>query len=262
MSEARPSPWPAAEAPEADGLHDAPIIWRSDMPRAVFSGIMAVILAGLALGLGFSAAVTPFAAMSVIARIATFVVLFALFLLCAGLAQYVWRNARGFWKGWVAADAEGIAYHLPRDRSLVHRPPAAEGRYAWATVDRLETRLEGYRSQLMAMVQRTYWLVPREGTKLLLFEDRALDTPYAIRRGEDAFAKLAQIGAVPMVEAAMVEGRGGLLGAWFTAPPADDAPALGPDGERSLWRRAGMTGRLAGLALLVVLVAMALSKLL
>tara|TARA_A100001391_G_scaffold7621_3_gene4843 strand:- start:40423 stop:41172 length:750 start_codon:yes stop_codon:yes gene_type:complete len=247
---------------EADRPQDETIVWRSDMPRAVFSGGFSIVLALMALGLLLCVLVTPFTEMSVTARIVTFAVLFALFLLCAGLARAVWRNARGFWKGWVAADATGIAYHLPRDRSLIHRPPAAEGHYAWAAVERLETRLEGYRSQLMAMVQRTYWLIPREGKKLLLFEDRALDTPYAIRRGEEAFAKLAQIGAVPMVEVAMVEGRGGLLGAWFTAPPAEDAPALGMEGENTIWRRAGMTGRMAAIAALVVLAAMALSKLL
>lgn len=246
----------------------ADIVWRSGSGRAVFS-----VAVGVFMGL-FAAAMLAVAAMLAFpagptmndippgARWIFAAVLLVLGVYCGALALYVLRNARGFWRGWMTADREGVAFHLPRDRSLIHRPAAVDGAYAWSAIERFEARLEAYRSQLMAMVQRTYWLVPRAGERLLLFEDRALSTPYAICRGEKAFEQLAAIGAVPVVEAEMVEGRGGLFGAWFTAPPGKDAPALDETGRQRIWRRTVATGKIAGVAATIVLAAMVLSKLL
>jgi hypothetical protein len=189
-------------------------------------------------------------------------VLLVIGLYCAALARLVWRNSRGFWRGWMTADDEGLAFHLPRDRSLIHRPPVADGHYAWTAIDRLESRLEAYRSQFMAQVQRTFWLIPQAGERLLLFEDRALATPYAILRGEAAFEKLAAMGKVPIVEAEMVEGRGGLMGAWFTAPPGKNVAALDETRQEKMWRRTIATGKIAGYSATIVLAAMVLSRLL
>ncbi len=246
----------------------ANIVWRSGSGRAVFS-------IGVALSMGlFAAAVLAVAWFLIVpvgatmedipvgARWTFAIVLLVIGIYCGALARLVWRNARGFWKGWMTADGEGIAFHLPRDRSLMHRPPAADGQYRWSAIERLESRLEAYRSQLMAQVQRTYWLIPQAGERLLLFEDRALATPYAILRGEKAFEKLAALGKVPVVEAEMVEGRGGLMGAWFTTAPGKNAVALDETGREKIWRRTIATGKLAGLSATIVLVAMVLSNLL
>jgi hypothetical protein len=246
----------------------ANIVWRSGSGRAVFSIAVAVFLAVFAavlLAVAGMLVAPPNAEMAGIHAGGRW--LFAIFLLvmgiyCAALARLIWRNARGFWKGWMTADGEGVAFHLPRDRSLMHRPPAADGQYRWSAIERLESRLEAYRSQLMAQVQRTYWLVPQAGERLLLFEDRALGTPYAIQRGEAAFQRLAAIGAVPVVETEMVEGKGGLLGAWFTAPPGKNAPGLDETGKERIWRRTVATGKVAGVAATIVLAAMAISRLL
>jgi hypothetical protein len=246
----------------------ANIVWRSGSGRAVFSIVTALFLALFAaalLAVAWFLLVPVGATMNDIpvgARWTFAIVLLVIGVYCAALARLVWRNARGFWKGWMTADAEGIAFHLPRDRSLMHRPLAADGHYAWSAIERLESRLEAYRSQLMAQVQRTYWLVPQAGERLLLFEDRALATPYAILRGEKAFEKLAAMDRVPVVEAEMVEGRGGLLGAWFTTAPGKTAPAMDESAARAVWQRAVSTGKIAGVAATIVLTAMIISRLL
>lgn len=246
----------------------ANIVWRSGSGRAVFSIVVAVFMALFAaamLAVAWMLAVPPNSEMAEIhagGRWIFAIVLLVLALYCAALGRLIWRNARGFWKGWMTADDAGVAFHLPRDRSLIHRPPALDGQYQWGAIERLESRLEGYKSQLMAMVQRTYWLVPRMGERLLLFEDRALATPYAILRGEKAFEKLAALGKVPVVEAEMVEGRGGLMGAWFTTAPGKNAVALDETGREKIWRRTIATGKLAGLSATIVLAAMVLSNLL
>jgi len=242
--------------------HPDAIVWRSDTRRAVLSAILAGLLAIVALAAAVGVIGAVFAVMDMLSRIVTAFVLAAIAFACAALAQYVWRNARGFWQGWVAADEHGIAFSLPRDRSLVHRPAAIDGRLAWDAIARLETRLEAYRSQLMAMIQQTYWLVPNAGGRILLFEDRALNTPYAIRRGQAAFGKIAALGKVEIVEEQMVSGGGGLLGAWFTMAPTQAAANLNEQQKRTVWQRAGMTGRLGGMAVFVVLAAIVMQQLL
>ena len=232
------------------------IIWQTSRGRAIGSGVLAVLLVVMTVSILFAVAGSIGAELDPAARAAVLGVLLVLAFCCAALAQLVWRNARGFWNGWLAVDKDGISFSLPRDRSLVHRPKAEQGQLAWNEITRFEYRMEGYRTWLMAMVQQTYWVVPKTGEWLLLFEDRGLNTNILISGGDAAFKRLAKLAPVPVVEGAMVEGKGGLLGAWFTqAAPVHGVP-MEESSAGNLWDRAGFTGRIAAIATAFVILAM------
>lgn len=144
------------------------------------------------------------------------------------MAWYVGRAAIGSARFSIAISDRGIDLQLPPMRSLMHRPPHFEGHIAWSALADMTTRLEAYRWQGMAAVQRTWWLRGKDGSTILLFSELATGAEQGL--AELAMTPLAQEisarGGLGISELPMVEGKSGLLNAWFTRPPAMDAAPI------------------------------------
>ena len=104
----------------------------------------------------------------------------------------------------------------------------------------------------MANIQRAYALRQKTGEWLFLFEDRALATSIETSFFADLAAELSVRAGVPLRDLGMVEGRGGFLVIWGTHAQDWAAPSLPPERQEQLWRRAALTGQLAGAAFLII----------
>lgn len=164
------------------------------------------------------------------------------------LTRYVWRDFRGRWGLRVELDADAVKLDLPSGRSLIHRPPTQHLTIPYADIEAIDTRLEGYRSQGMAIMQRSYVLHRKNGQLIFLFEERALATAFAVPMFSDIVAALVAKAGVKLRDLGMVEGRGGLLSAWGTHAPDWAAPSLSLAQQQQLWRRAAATGAAAVVA--------------
>lgn len=172
--------------------------------------------------------------------------------------QYVLRDARGK-QGWrISIGTDTVDLDLPGGRSLIHRPKPVHGRVRFGEMDRVETRLEAYRSFGLANMQRVYALKLKTGEVIILGEDRALGTSMASAFFETVAAHIVERGGIPLHDLGMAEGKGGILAVLFTSPPQWDAPSLPTKSQDALWRRATFTGRLALMVSILVLIANAL----
>lgn len=226
--------------------------WRQPRGRAVGSAILAFFL--LLLGVGASVGVLGalFSELDRLSLGVTFLVLASLAWLLFACAYLCWRQARGQWNGRIVCNAAGIEIDLPQDRSLVHRPVSVHRKVGWSGVAAIERRDEAFAAQVFAMFQRTYWLALRNGERILLFEDRAIDTPYATPTMGILAADIAAAGNIPLEELEPVEGKGGLLGAWKTRPPAPNGAEISASRLRALHRRVQWTNRAVTLTLVAV----------
>jgi hypothetical protein len=135
-----------------------------------------------------------------------------------------------------------VALRLPANRSLIHRPSAFDGVIAYSDIAAIETRLEAYRSAGLAAMQRAYALRQRDGTLIILGEDRALGTGLAQYGADQIAAKLAARAGIAFTDLGMVEGRGGVLMVGGAAPDVWSAASLGQSQQKRLWRRVALTG--------------------
>jgi hypothetical protein len=142
---------------------------------------------------------------------------------------------------------------LPSGRSLIHRPPALRASIPYADIAALETRLEGYRSFGLAMLQRVYALRRKSGELLLLFEDRAIGSAMAAPYCEAIVEAIVARTHTPPRDLGMVEGKGGVLGVWGTQTVDWRTPSLDEARQSRLWRAARVTGYIAVLGALAVL---------
>jgi hypothetical protein len=170
------------------------------------------------------------------------------------LARYVGRDLRGKWGLRAELTADRVLLQLPAGRSLIHRLPAASLSIPYADIAAIETRLEGYRSLGMAMLQRAYALRRRSGELIFLGEDRAVGSALAAPHCAGIVAAIAERIHVAPFDLGMVEGRGGALGVWGARTVDWDAPSLDEARQRRLWRAASITGYVAVVGALVVLV--------
>jgi len=184
--------------------------------------------------------------------------------LCAlgmlALAAYVRRDRRGKAGGAILLDEDGLTLDLPRDRSLAHHAPAFHGTIRRDALASVAHRLEGYGAQGLAMVQRSYWLVLRSGPPLLLFEDRGIGSAQATDPMMPLAEEIARRCGLPLIERPMARGCGGILGAWFAQGPALDAPAMTDRAQRWIWRRVWITGSLASLTMLALILGMMIGR--
>lgn len=174
--------------------------------------------------------------------------------LLGALTAYVWRDLKGKWSLRVVLGDAAVTLDLPAGRSLIHRPPAQHLTIRYDDIAAVETRLEAYSSFSMAMMQRPYALRRKDRDLIFLFEERALATGMATSMFAEAAAALAGRAGVPVQDLGMVEGRGGALGVWGTHAVDWAAPSLSGERQAQLWRRAAITGSIAGGALLIALV--------
>jgi hypothetical protein len=233
-----------ADHPDRPGVR----IWRRPRGAAILSTAMALLCLGGAVA--FVAVIPLVEPPQDRPAIALTVGILALFLLA--LAAYLRRDAIGKRGGTIILTATGIELDMPAHRSLAHRPPAFHGSFFWTGIASFDHRLEAYGAQGLGMVQRSYWLVPRTGAPLLLFEDRGIASSVATPSMMPLFREMARAGGMKVVERGMARGRGGLLGAWFARGPALDAPTMPAQAQTRLWFRVWLTGALGGLALLAM----------
>jgi hypothetical protein len=165
--------------------------------------------------------------------------------LMAALTDYVGRDLRGKWGLRVALEPNALLLELPAGRSLIYRPPAQHLTIPYDQIEAIETRLEGYGSLGMEIVQRAYALRRKGGDLIFLFEDRALATGFESHMFSKLAADIAARAHVPVRDLGMIEGRGGALTVWGTHAPDWAAPPLPLALQLRIWRRAALTGKLA-----------------
>ncbi len=223
-------------------------VWRPSGRRAVGSGLVAIVLGLLTL---FQLVVCVwFAGMPGGLPESLFLLIFPG--LMAALTAYVWRDMRGKLGGLIVLDGSSLTLHLTGGRSLIHNPPPCHETIPFGVIEAVETRLEAYGAQTMGMMQRTYRLRRRSGPPIFLFEERALGTRLADHSLQVVAAEIAQRAGAPLNDLGMVQGRGGILGAWFTSAPDWSAAALPAPRQVALWHRVYLTGVLVTLTFAVI----------
>lgn len=234
------------------------LIWKPSNARAIGAGITAAMLGLIALGGAVANVGALFAPFGTAQRFGVVLLLALLTIFFAALARVCWRQARGQFGFRIELEPAAIVLALPPGRSLVHRPEAVTRRVAASEVVRVLTREEAFAAQWLAMLQQTFWLELAGGERILLFEDRARGTRYATPGLMPIAEAIARHFDVPIETLPAVEGRGGVLGAWFANGPARDAPPLEPARRAALARRIAMTGIAVAIALGAVVLSMAL----
>lgn len=235
-----------------DPEHPGRRVWRRSRAGAAGSGIVMLLCIVGAVMMAYAAVTLVSPAGAIPLGLCAFFML--------ALAAYVRRDRRGKAGGAILLDEDGITLDLPRDRSLAHHAPAFHGTIRRDAVASVAHRLEGYGAQGLAMVQRSYWLVLRSGPPLLLFEDRGIGSAQATDPMMPLAEEIAQRCGLPLVERPMARGRGGILGAWFARGPALDAPPMTERAQRWIWRRVWITGSLASLAMLALILGMMIGR--
>jgi hypothetical protein len=214
--------------------------WRQSPWRAIGSGItlglclllIAAILAASGRALGVPGALDdPVRAAAVTAGVVLFVVVMG------AIARLTFRDMRGQFGASITLTETAIMLRLPRGRSLTHDPPRGEATIPLHEVLCLETRREIYSSQGMASMNRVYRLRRHTGEPIFLFEQRGIGSNVESSSMQSVADELAHRAGVHVRELGTFEGRGGLLGAWMTAPPGwTAAPVSGQRRESLRWR--------------------------
>ncbi len=214
--------------------------------------VLLVFLTLLVLGLGIGLFMTGYPLAG-----AFFVLLAAFFVV---LLRQVLRNTRGLGSWRVTLAGENLQLNLPAARSLTRPLASIDRLLSLSEIAAIETRLESYRSLGMANMNRSYALRLKDGSAIILGEDRAQNTSMAHHHVADTAQALVDRG-ITMQDLGMSEGSGGLLGVAFARPADWDAPALEPAHAEMLTRRARRTGMVASIAAIIVLLALALQNL-
>ena len=166
------------------------------------------------------------------------------------LADYVWRDCQARRKWRVEIEPGELQLDLPAGRSLMETGRRVKCLLEVSDIAAVETRLEAFRSFGMANMQRNYGLRLRSGDLIVLGEDRALASGL-MDEAMGGFVETIRLKTgLPLRDLGMVEGKGGFLGVLFTSVPRWDAPSLQAARQAALWRRAAITGWMAGAILL------------
>lgn len=213
-------------------------------------GFIATVLIGtLALGFSIVTAVLMFNGNFSIG----FVIL-ALSVWMLILSKYVWRDCQAKRNWSIEIEPGEILLDLPAGRSLMATFQRERRLLEVSEVMAIETRLEAYRSFGLANMQRSYGLRLKSGKLIVLGEDRALATRLADETVGQMVDVLVLKTGLPLQDTGMIEGKGGILGVLFTSVPRWDSPSLPAARQRALWQRAGITGGLAGIVVIAVLI--------
>jgi hypothetical protein len=170
------------------------------------------------------------------------------------LAHYVWRDCRAKRDWLIEIEPGEIFLDLPKGRSLMENSPRVKSLLEVSDVLAIETRLEAYRSFGFANMQRSYGIRLKSGKFIVLGEDRALATGLADETVGQLVDQVALRTGLPLRDIGMIEGNGGLLGVLFTSVPPWDTVSLPADRQIALWQRAGLTGGVLCIVVLVVLI--------
>jgi hypothetical protein len=239
----------------ADPATSARRVWRRSSGPALASGVTAILIGILALGLfGVSALVFRMPGGQQVTGFMLVLVAFT-----GALAAHVWRDMRGKRGGSIILDRHTLTLQLSRGRSLIHDPPACRETIDLADIKAVETRLECYGAQGLGMVQRAYRLVRRDGASIFLFEERALASALQDPSLRPVAQAIAEAAGVPLNDLGMVAGRGGFLGVWFARPPCWSATPMNSGMQSDFRRRVYLTGAVTAISLAVVWMVAALS---
>lgn len=173
---------------------------------------------------------------------------------CMYLVAYLWRDTRAKWMFRVEFRTQDVVLRLPANRSLIHRTLAFEGVIPYTHIAAIQTRLEAYRWIGMAAMQQVFAIRLRNGTLVLLGEDRAQGTGLAESGMGRLVETLATRTGIAITDLGMVEGKGGALMVVGAAAEPWDASSLGQAAQARLWRRVVLTGWLPLLVFLAAVV--------
>ncbi len=219
-------------------------VWRQSSWRAVGSGITLLLCVGLMLGVlvvaGFGA-VAPHALddAGTVVAVGAGVLLFVLVM--GAMAQLLWRDMRGKFGGSITLTDTEIVLRLPPGRSLTHNPPHCDMTVALSDVIGIDARNEIYGAQGMAMMSRVYRLRRNSGDPVFLFEQRGIGSNVETASLQAIAEEMAKRAGGRVRELGRFEGRGGLLGAWRTAPPGWTAAPVSDARWSVLQRRLAFT---------------------
>lgn len=179
--------------------------------------------------------------------------MFALAVCMFLLTAYVWRDCQARRKWRVEMEPGELRLDLPAGRSLMETGQRMRCLLEVSDIAAIETRLESFRSFGMANIQRNYGLRMKSGDLIVLGEDRALATGLAEETMGGFVETIKVKTGLPLRDLGMVEGKGGFLGLLFTSVPSWDAPRVSTAVQNMQWRRAVVTGSLAGAVFLAAL---------
>jgi hypothetical protein len=184
----------------------------------------------------------------------------ALMLLVMGaIGQLVWRDMRGKLGASITLSDAGMTLRLPPGRSLIHAPPSCRMTIPWSNVKCIETRREVYGAQGMAMMNRVYRLRLNDGGSIFLFEQRGLRSNVVTASMQEIAEEMATRAGGHVRNVGNFEGRGGLLGAWFSSPPEWTAAPVSGTRWETMQRRVTFTAWVGAAALVVTWLAHMLS---
>jgi hypothetical protein len=212
----------------AEGFRDHPSrpgarIWRRSSWGAIGSGVTLLLCVGLVvmvLAALASAMVSPAGVAFTGETVAIGIGALLLVLVMGAIAQLLWRDMRGKFGASILLTDAAITLRLPGGRSLIHNPPRCHLIVPWGQVKCVETRREVYGAQGMAAMNRVYRPRLHSGESIFLFEQRGLRSNIVTPSMQAVAEEIATRAGGHVRELGQYEGRGGLLGAWFTKPPS------------------------------------------
>lgn len=226
-----------------DPRHPGERIWRRSSWGAIGSGTLLVLCAGL--GLAMTVVLVMLFFNGALHGLAQQLGGVALVLGVGGamtaLTWLLWRDMRGKRAQSIRLSSTGLALRLPAGRSLIHNPPGCHETILWSDVVAIETRQEAYVSQGLTNLQRVYRLIRRSGEPIFLFEERGLETTIASPPMDALANEIARRAKLKVTDRGMVQGRGGILGAWLASPPDWSAQPLPAPRRAALHRSVAFT---------------------
>ncbi len=229
--------------------------WRRSRWGAVGSGItffLSGVLTLAAVVFGVSLLISPDSTLRGGELVVAALGLLVFIGVMGALARLVWRDMRGKMAMSITLTDAGLTLRLPPGRSLIHDPPRVAETIAWSDVRAVETRLEMYGAQGMAMMNRVYRLRRREGEPVFLFEERGLESNLQTASMRAIAEEIASRAGSTVRELGTFEGRGGFLGAWFSAPPDWSAAPVSRTRREVLRKRMAFTATTLGLVVAVM----------
>jgi hypothetical protein len=238
-------------------------VWRRSSWSAVGSGItlsLCVLLSVSVLAAALAPVLAP-APMPLDTQTIALGVGIVLFLgVMAAIGHLLWRDMRGKSGASITLAEDGVTLRLPAGRSLIHAPPRCRMTIPWSNVKCIETRREIYGAQGMAMMNRVYRLRLNDGDPIFLFEQRGLRSNVVTPSMQEIAEEMAARAGGHVRDVGKYEGRGGLLGAWFASPPAWTAAPVTRTRWETMQRRVMYTAWVGMAALVVTILARALTS--
>ena len=138
------------------------------------------------------------------------------------LCLLVQADTMAKWRWSVSPGPDSVHLVLPAGRSWLHRPPSFEGEIAYADIDAVVQRPERYSQFGTQSRVEPCWIVRKDGSRLLLGEDRQASRSREIMTETiiEAAAAIAGAAGLPVTRMAAADGQPGLLGVWGARPPA------------------------------------------